>query len=94
MKLWSFTELSEADSGEDSQYFFLQPLEQLHLGVGVWVRDLLWQAQGRWLISDEAGSLIQARRGACHCCCLCKTRYTLEVMCGSGNTLLQVHVCA
>lgn len=60
VKLWSFSELSEADSGEDSQYFFLQPLDQLHLGVGVRVRSLLWQAQGRWLVADEAGSVIQA----------------------------------
>ena len=54
------TELSEADSGEDSQYFFLQPLEQLHLGMGVRIKGLLWQSQDRWLVSDEAGSLIQA----------------------------------
>ncbi|KAL3160144.1 hypothetical protein ABBQ32_010913 [Trebouxia sp. C0010 RCD-2024] len=60
VKLWSFSELSEADSGEDSQYFFLRPLDQLHLGVGFRVRSLLWQAQGRWLVGDEAGSIMQA----------------------------------
>ena len=60
VKLWSLTALSEADSGEDSQYFFLQPLEQLHLGLGVRIRGLLWQSQERWLVSDEGGSLIQA----------------------------------
>ena len=58
--MWSLNELAEADSGEDSQYFFLQPLEQLHLGMGVRIRGLLWQSQDRWLVSDEAGSLIQA----------------------------------
>lgn len=52
--------MSEADSGEDSQYFFLHPLEEVHLGAGVRVRSLLWPAEGRWLVSDEAGSLVQA----------------------------------
>ena len=51
--------MSEADSGEDSQYFFLHPLEEVHLGAGVRVRSLLWPAEGRWLVSDEAGSLVQ-----------------------------------
>jgi len=50
---------SDADSGEDSQYFFLKPLEEVALGQGVRVRGLVWQAEGRWLINDEAGSLIQ-----------------------------------
>ena len=59
VKLWSFHRLSEADSGEDSQYFFLRPLEELHLRGRVRVRSLLWQPDGRWLVSDEAGSLIQ-----------------------------------
>lgn len=51
--------MSDADSGEDSQYFFLKPLEEVALGTGVRVRGLVWQAEGRWLINDEAGSLIQ-----------------------------------
>ena len=59
VKLWDFQQLAEADSGEGSQYFFLQPLDQVHLGSGVRVRSLVWQTEGRWLISDEAGSLIQ-----------------------------------
>ena len=60
VKLWSLSELSEADSGEDSQNFFLQPLQQLQVGAGVRVRGLLWQAPDRCLVSDQAGSLIQA----------------------------------
>ncbi|KAL0027158.1 hypothetical protein WJX79_011044 [Trebouxia sp. C0005] len=59
VKLWDFQQLSDADSGEDSQYFFLKPLEEVALGQGVRVRGLVWQAEGRWLINDEAGSLIQ-----------------------------------
>jgi len=59
VKLWDFQQLSDADSGEDSQYFFLKPLEEVALGTGVRVRGLVWQAEGRWLINDEAGSLIQ-----------------------------------
>jgi hypothetical protein len=59
VKLWDFQLLSDADSGEDSQYFFLKPLEEVALGQGVRVRGLVWQAEGRWLINDEAGSLIQ-----------------------------------
>ena len=59
VKLWDFQKLAEADSGEDSQYFFLGPLEQLHLGEGGRVRGLGLQAEDRWLVSDEAGSLIQ-----------------------------------
>ncbi len=59
MKLWDFQQLADADSGEDSQFFFLEPLEEVALGQGVRVRGLVWQAEGRWLVSDEAGSLIQ-----------------------------------
>ena len=59
MKLWDFQQLAEADSGEGSQYCFLQPPEQVQLGAGVKVRGLVWQPEGRWLVSDEAGSLIQ-----------------------------------
>ena len=34
-------------------------MEEVALGEGVRVRGLVWQAEGRWLVSDEAGSLIQ-----------------------------------
>lgn len=70
VKLWDFQQLSDADSGEDSQYFFLKPLEEVALGAGVRVRGLVWQADGRWLINDEAGSLIQV---------LCQSRAVMIV---------------
>lgn len=48
-----------AEPEEGSQVCYLQPLEELPLGVGVKVRGLVWQPDGSWLVSDEAGSLLK-----------------------------------
>lgn len=59
VKLWDLQQLMQAEPEEGSQCCYLQPQEELRLGAGVRVRGLVWQPDGSWLVSNEAGSLIK-----------------------------------